>query len=409
MLDEQKIRADFPILSREIHAGKKLVYLDSAASSQKPSVVIDAMDHYYRHSNANIHRGVHKLAEEATDLYEQARKKIAVFINAPKQKQIIYTRNTTESINLVAQSWGRKFLKAGDLVVLTQMEHHSNIVPWHMLVAQLGIRLEFTRVTPDGKLDLDHFKQLLAQEPKLVGFTHMSNVLGTINPAKEMISLAHAAGAITLVDGAQSVPHFPVDVQDLDCDFLAFSSHKMLGPTGLGVLYGKLDLLRQMDPFLGGGDMIKEVKFSGFTPNELPYKFEAGTPSIAEAIGIGAAIDYLSELGMDSVEVHEQNLLTYGLERISEVPGVNVFNADPRNKGGVIAFTFGSIHPHDVAQVLDRSGIAVRAGHHCAQPLHEVFSIPATTRASFYLYNTKNEIDAFIEGLFAVQKYFMAG
>ncbi len=409
MLDEQKIRADFPILSREIHAGKKLVYLDSAASSQKPSVVIDAMDHYYRHSNANIHRGVHKLAEEATDLYEQARKKIAVFINAPKQKQIIYTRNTTESINLVAQSWGRKFLKAGDLVVLTQMEHHSNIVPWHMLVAQLGIRLEFTRVTPDGKLDLDHFKQLLAQEPKLVGFTHMSNVLGTINPAKEMISLAHAAGAITLVDGAQSVPHFPVDVQDLDCDFLAFSSHKMLGPTGLGVLYGKLDLLRQMDPFLGGGDMIKEVKFSGFTPNELPYKFEAGTPSIAEAIGIGAAIDYLSELGMDSVEVHEQNLLTYGLERISEVPGVTVFNADPRNKGGVIAFTIGSIHPHDVAQVLDRSGIAVRAGHHCAQPLHEVFSIPATTRASFYLYNTKNEIDAFIEGLFAVQKYFMAG
>ena len=408
MFDVLKVRADFPILEREIHPGKKLIYLDSAASSQKPKSVIEAMDSFYRTNNANIHRGVHKLAEESTDLYEGAREKIAKFINAPKTKQIIYTRNTTESINLVAHSWGRRFLREGDLVVLTQMEHHSNIVPWQMLASQIGIRIEYVKVTPEGKLDLEHYSQLLRQEPKLVSFTYMSNVLGTINPAKEMAMLAHQAGALVLVDGAQAVPHFPVDVQDLDVDLLAFSSHKMLGPTGIGVLYGKLDVLRKMDPFLGGGDMIKEVKFSGFSANELPYKFEAGTPAIAEAVGFGAAIDYLNALGMRNVDAHEHQLLTYALERISEVSGVTVMNPNPENKGGVIAFTLGNIHPHDVAQILDRSGIAVRAGHHCAQPLHSVYSIPASSRASFYLYNTKAEVDAFIDGLNTVKEYFRA-
>jgi len=409
MFDVDNIRKDFPILGREIHDQKKLIYLDSAASSQKPESVIGAMDHFYRTNNANIHRGVHKLAEESTDLYEGARSKIAKFINAAKPRQIIYTRNTTESINLVAHSWARKFLKPGDLVVLTQMEHHSNIVPWHLLKEQLGIQLEFTKITPDGQLDMDHYRELMKRQPKLVSFTYMSNVLGTINPAAELVRLAKEVGAITLIDGAQAVPHFPVDVQALDCDFLAFSSHKMLGPTGIGVLYGKLDILKTMDPFLGGGDMIKEVKFSGFTANELPYKFEAGTPAIAEAVGFGAAVDYLEKIGMNNVDAHEHEIMQYALERISEVSGVTVMNPNPKNKGGVIAFTLGNIHPHDVAQILDRDGVAVRAGHHCAQPLHEIYGIPASTRASFYIYTNETEVDAFINGLLKVKQYFKAG
>ena len=409
MFDVNKVRQDFPILQRQIHDGKQLVYLDSAASSQKPLAVIEAMNAFYRTNNANIHRGVHRLAEESTDLYESARGKIAKFINAAKPRQIIYTRNTTESINLVAHSWGRKFLKAGDLVLLTQMEHHSNIVPWHMLATQLGILLEFIKITPDGQLDLEHYRQLLQRQPKLVSFTYMSNVLGTINPAKEMVAQAKAAGAVTLIDAAQAVPHFSVDVQDLDCDLMAFSSHKMLGPTGIGVLYGKLEILKTMDPFLGGGDMIKEVKFTGFTPNELPYKFEAGTPAIAEAVGFGAAIDYLEALGMQNVDAHEHDILAYALGKISEVPDIKVMNTDPKNKGGVIAFTLGKIHPHDVAQILDRDGIAVRAGHHCAQPLHEIYGIPASSRASFYIYTTRQEVDALVAGLHKVRQYFKAG
>lgn len=406
MFDVNKIRQDFPILDKDVHPGKKLVYLDSAASAQKPFQVINAMDEFYRSSNANIHRGVHKLAEEATEKYEQARSKIAKFINAEKTKQIIFTRNTTESINLVANTWGRHNLKPGDLILLTQMEHHSNIVPWQILASQIGFEIEFIRITPEGMLDLKNYSDLLVREPKLVSFTYMSNVLGTINPAKEMTRMAHAAGALTLVDGAQAVPHFPVDVQDLGSDFLAFSAHKMVGPTGIGILYGKFDLLKNMPPFLGGGDMIKEVKFTGFKSNELPYKFEAGTPAIAEAVGFGAAIDYLQSIGMDSIDQHEKEILRYGLERIQEIPEIQVLNSNPESKGGVIAFTFGKIHPHDVAQIVDRSGIAIRAGHHCAQPLHELFSIPATSRASFYLYNTTGEVDALITGLLSVKDYF---
>jgi cysteine desulfurase/selenocysteine lyase len=406
MLNVNEIRNDFPILQRETSPGVPVVYLDSTATSQKPLVVIEAMDRYYRRSNANIHRGVHTLAEEATTLYEQARVKIAKFINAQSAHQIIYTRNTTESINLVAYSWARSNLKAGDLVILTEMEHHSNLVPWHMLHAERGIELDFIPVTENGLLDLDAYRTLLTRGPKLISFTHMSNVLGTINPAAEIIRLAHEAGAITLVDGAQSVPHLKVDVQALDADFLAFSAHKMCGPTGIGALYGKAELLEAMPPFLGGGDMIKEVKLRSFRPNTLPHKFEAGTPAIAEAIGFGAAVDYLSALGMDVIAAHEHEITEYALERLEEVPGVQLFGPGADKKGGVAAFTLDGVHPHDVAQILDKDGIAVRAGHHCAQPLHEKFGIPATSRASFYLYNTKEEVDLLVNGIYKVKELF---
>jgi len=405
-LDVARIRADFPILNRKTRSGMPVVYLDSTATAQKPAVVIEAMNAFYRQSNANIHRGIHTLAEEATAMYEGAREKIAKFINAPSARQVIYTRNTTESINLVAYTWARANLDAGDLVVLTEMEHHSNLVPWQMLKAERGIRLEFIPVTEDGLLDLDVYHALLDQSPKLISFAHMSNVLGTINPAKEMIADAHAARAITLVDGAQSVPHFPTDVQDLDVDFLAFSAHKMVGPTGIGILYGKKDLLEEMPSFLGGGDMIKTVHLREFTPNSLPHKFEAGTPAIAEAIGFGAAVDYLTSVGMDAIAAHEHVITEYALERLEEVPGVKVFGPRVQHKGGVAAFTFDGVHPHDVAQILDGDGVAVRAGHHCAQPLHEKFGITATSRASFYLYNTREEVDKMIEGIYKVKEIF---
>ncbi len=404
--DVATIRADFPILQREVRPGVPLAYLDSTATAQKPLAVIQAMDDYLRCSNANIHRGVHTLAEEATSLYEGAREKIARFINSPSPRQVIYTRNTTESINLVAYSWARTNLKTGDLVILTEMEHHSNLVPWHMLQMERGIRLEFIPVTESGLLDLDEYKKLLEQNPKLVSFTQMSNVLGTINPAKEMIRLARAAGAVTLVDGAQSVPHFAVDVQTLDVDFLAFSAHKMCGPTGIGALYGKASLLEAMPPFLGGGDMIREVKLRSFKPNTLPHKFEAGTPAIAEAVGFGAACDYLTSIGMDNIAAHEHEITEYALERLEEIPGVKLFGPSSQDKGGVAAFTLEGVHPHDVAQILDGDGVAVRAGHHCAQPLHEKFNIPATSRASFYLYSTKEEVDRLVDGIYKVKKYF---
>ncbi len=406
IFDIQKIRADFPTLGREVRLGIPLVYLDSTATSHKPEAVLAAMDGFYRRSNANIHRGVHTLAEEATTLYEQARLSIARFINAASARQLIYTRNTTESINMVAQSWGRANLNTGDLIILTEMEHHSNLVPWHMLAAERGLRLEFIPVTVDGLLDLAEYDRLLTLGPKLVAFTHMSNVLGTINPAKEIIQLAHAVGAITLLDGAQSVPHFAVDVQDLDVDFMAFSAHKMVGPTGIGALYGKQALLEAMPPFLGGGDMIKTVHLRSFTANTIPYKFEAGTPAIAEAVGFGAAADYLSSIGMDVVAAHEHAVGAYALERLEEIPGLRVFGPSADKKGGVAAFTLAGIHPHDVAQILDSDGIAVRAGHHCAQPLHEKFNIPATTRASFYLYSTPEEVDKLVDGIYKVKKYF---
>jgi cysteine desulfurase/selenocysteine lyase len=406
MLNVNEIRNVFPILQRETQPGTRLVYLDSTATSQKPLAVLNAMENYYRSSNANIHRGVHTLAEEATTLYEQAREKIARFINAPSARQIIYTRNTTESINLVAYTWARANLKAGELVILTEMEHHSNLVPWQMLQMERGLELDFIPVTEDGLLDLDAYKALLSRSPKLVSFTHMSNVLGTINPAGEIIRLAHSVGAVALVDAAQSVPHLKVDVQALDADFLAFSAHKMCGPTGIGALYGRTELLESMPPFLGGGDMIKEVHLRSFRANTLPHKFEAGTPAIAEAVGFGAAVDYLSSLGMDNIAAHEHEITEYALERLEEVPGLKLFGPSADKKGGVAAFTFEGIHPHDVAQILDRDGIAIRAGHHCAQPLHEKFGIPATSRASFYLYNTKDEVDMLVNGIYKVREMF---
>jgi len=404
--DVERIRRDFPILSRELRPGVPLVYLDSTATSQKPLAVIEAMDNFYRQSNANIHRGIHTLAEESTALYEEARNKVARFINAPSARQVIFTRNTTESINLVSLTWGRVNLKPGDVVILTEMEHHSNLVPWHILSAERDLRLEFIPVGEDGLLDLVEYQRLLELKPKMVSFTHMSNVLGTITPAQEIIRLAHAAGALTLVDGAQSVPHFPVDVQALDADFLAFSAHKMVGPSGIGVLYGRKELLEQMPPFLGGGDMIKTVHLRSFVPNSLPHKFEAGTPAIAEAVGFGAAVDYLTQTGMQAIAEHEHALTAYAMERLEEVPGVKVFGPTAEHKGGVASFYMDGLHPHDIAQVLDRDGIAVRAGHHCAQPLHEKYGIPATARASFYLYNTRQEVDRLIESIYKVKHMF---
>jgi cysteine desulfurase/selenocysteine lyase len=364
------------------------------------------MDDYYRHSNANIHRGIHTLAEEATAAYESTRQRVANFIHASNPRQIVFTRNTTESINLVANTWGKANLKPGDLVILSEMEHHSNLVPWHILAAEKSIRLEFIPVTPNGLLDQEEYRRLLNLNPRLVSFTHMSNVLGTINPAKDMIQLAHQAGAVTLVDAAQSVPHFPVDVQDLDTDFLAFSSHKMCGPTGIGVLYGRKTLLETMPPYMGGGDMIKRVALRSFSPNEIPHKFEAGTPAIAEAIGLGVAVDYLSSVGMENIHAHERGIVEYALERLEEIPGVWVFGPPGENRGGVTSFTLAGVHPHDVSQILDRDGIAIRAGHHCAQPLHEKFNLPATARASYYLYNNFQEIDRLVESIYKVKSIF---
>jgi cysteine desulfurase / selenocysteine lyase len=404
--DLERIRSDFPILDRELRPGIRLVYLDSTATSQKPASVMQAMDAFYRRSNANIHRGVHTLAEEATALYEQSRGRVADFIHASAAHEVVFTRNTTEAINLVARTWGWAMLKPGDLIVLSEMEHHSNLVPWQMLASEKGLRLEFISVTDEGILDLDTYRALLAQSPRLVSFAHMSNVLGTINPADEIVRLAHDAGAVTMIDGAQSVPHLGVDVQALDADFLAFSAHKMCGPTGIGVLYGKSRLLEAMPPFLGGGDMIREVKLRSFRPNSLPHKFEAGTPAIAEAVGLESAINYLEQLGMRRIAEHEHSIVTYALERLAEVQGLRILGPDADSRGGVISFTFDGIHPHDVAQILDRFGVAVRAGHHCAQPLHERLGIPASTRASFYLYSAQSEVDALVDALYKVKEVF---
>ncbi len=402
-----RCKDDFPVLKREVKPGIRLVYLDSAATSQKPESVLLAMDAYYRNVNANIHRGVHTLAEEATAEYEGARSRIAAFIGAKDHQELIFTRNTTESINLVAQTWGRSNLKTGDVVILTEMEHHSNLVPWQMLAAEKNLRLEFIPVDDNGELDLRYYRQLLELEPKLVSFMHMSNVLGTINPAKEIIRMAKRAGAVTLVDAAQSVPHFSVNVKELDADFVAFSAHKMLGPTGIGALWGRKELLERMPPFLGGGDMIKKVYLRSFTANELPHKFEAGTPAIAEAIGFGAAIDYLLSVGMDRIAAHEQQITRFAMDRINEVPGVRIIGpAQSEKKGGVVSFTIDGLHPHDIAQILDSEGVAVRAGHHCAMPLHDKLMISASTRASFYLYNDEKDVDQLIKGLLKVINLF---
>ncbi len=405
--DVQTIRNDFPILQRQIH-GKTLVYLDNAATTQKPRAVIDALVHYYEHYNANIHRGLHTMAEEATAAYEGARLKAGRFINAEHPEQeIIFTRNTTESINLVANAWGRKFLQPGDEIVFTAMEHHSNLVPWQLIALATGAKLRFIEIDDGGRLIWDDVLAKIGEKTKIVAITQMSNVLGTINPIREIAALAHRFGAMVLVDGAQSVPHMPVDVREIDCDFLAFSSHKMLGPTGVGVLYGKRHLLQAMDPFLGGGEMIKRVTYEESTYADLPNKFEAGTPNIADVIAFGAAIDYLQDLGMDAVREHEIAITQYAIDRLSAVPGITLYG--PTNaveKGGAVTFNYRDVHPHDLSQVLDQHAIAIRAGHHCAQPLMRRFDVVATARASFYIYNVESEVDALIDGIAASDRIF---
>jgi len=399
-----ELRNDFPILQRVLPNGKPLVYLDNAASSQKPEIVIRSMDDYYRRYNANVHRGVHTLSEEATEAFEVAREKVAKFIQAPSARQIIFTRGATESINLVAHTWGRANLGPGDEVLITEMEHHANIVPWQIVQEQLGFTLRYVPITDHGLLDLDNLPELLTERTKLFCFTHASNVLGTVNPVQELVAAARAVGAKVLIDGAQSVPHMPVDVQVLDADFFAFSGHKMCGPTGIGVLYGKRELLEAMPPLMGGGDMIREVKLTGSKWNSVPFKFEAGTPAIAEAIGLGAAIDYLQQVGMEWIHAHEQEITRYAYERMAEVEGLRILG--PEQRGGLIAFTLEGVHPHDISAILDRSGVAVRAGHHCAQPLHDRLGIHASARASFYLYNTREEVDVLVEALHKAQDVF---
>jgi cysteine desulfurase/selenocysteine lyase len=406
MFDVEKVRADFPILGREVHPGVPLVYLDSAASSQKPRQVIEAMNDYYRHSHSNVHRGIHQLSEEATNAYEGARVKLARFINAPDPEQVIYCRNATEGINLITYSWGRANISAGDEILLTEMEHHANLVPWQILAKEKGATIRYLPFKENGTLELERLPELLNKRTKVFAFTAMSNVFGTITPAEELVKAAHAAGAIAVVDGAQSVPHLAVDVQALDCDFLVFSGHKMCGPTGIGVLYGRRSLLEAMPPFLGGGDMIRRVTLEGATWNDLPWKFEAGTPSIAEAVGLGAAVDYLSELGMEAVQRHEQFIVNYALEALSEVQGIHLLGPPAAQRGGVAAFTLSGVHPHDIAQILDEEGLAIRAGHHCAMPLHQKLGVSASARASFYVYTTPGEIDKLVQGLMRTKRIF---
>jgi cysteine desulfurase / selenocysteine lyase len=406
-LDAAALRADFPILAQEIH-GHRLVYLDSASTSQKPNVVIDAVADYYREYNANVHRGIYTIGEKATAAYETARAAVARFINAPDSHEIVFTRNATEAINLVAYSWGRRNISRGDQIVLTEMEHHANLVPWQILVQEQDGDLEFIPITDEGILRLDVLEVLLRLKPKLVAFTHVSNTLGTINPVRQMIEMAHAAGALVLVDGAQAVPHVPVDVQELGADFYAFSGHKMLAPMGSGALWARRELLEAMPPFLAGGEMIREVHLRRSEFNEIPWKFEAGTPAVGDAIGMGVAAEYLMDLGMDAVREHERELVAYALTTLpAKIPGIELYGPmDPDLRGGVIPFNLPGIHPHDVAQVLDRFGIAVRAGHHCTMPLHERLDLAATARASFNVYSTRDDIDALAAGLIEVQRVF---
>ncbi len=406
LLDVAAIRADFPVLDQEVFPGVPLVYLDSAATAQKPLAVIEAVSHYYRNDNANIHRGIHALAERATADYEGARQKIADFIGAKSAKEVIFVRNATEGINLVAQTWGRVNIGPGDEILLTELEHHSNMVPWQMLAEEKGATLRYLPVAGDCCLDLSQYDKMLTERTKLVGFTGMSNVLGAISPIKEMVAKAHAAGAVTLVDGAQYAPHVPTDVVDLGADFVAISSHKMCGPTGIGVLYGKRKLLEAMPPYMGGGDMIRRVTLAGSEWNGLPWKFEAGTPGIAQAIGVGAAVDYLSAVGMEKIEAYEHAIADYALEALSELNGVRTLGPPAAERGAAIAFTVEGMHPHDVAELLNRDGIAIRAGHHCAMPLHQKLNLPATSRASFYLYNTFDEVTKLVAALHKAQKLF---
>jgi cysteine desulfurase/selenocysteine lyase len=401
-----RIREDFPVLKRRVN-DKPLIYFDNAATSQKPNAVIDAIDRYYREYNANIHRGIHKLAEEATLAHEMARENVGKFINANRTNEIVFTRNATEALNLVAHSWGRANVGRGDRIVLTIMEHHSNIVPWQLLAEEKGAKIEFVKIDENGQLRQDEIHELIDERTKIVCVTHASNVLGTINPVKEIGRAAHRVGALFLVDAAQSVPHMPVDVREIDCDFAAFSGHKMLGPTGIGVLYGKADHLDGMPPFLSGGEMIREVHTTGASWKDLPYKFEAGTPNVSGAIGLGAAVDYLRGLGMRNVCDHEREITRYALDRMGRVEGLVLYGPmGVENRVGVISFNLGDIHPHDLASILDEEGIAIRSGHQCAQPLMEFLQVPATSRVSFYIYNTKDEVDVFIDALEKARKLF---
>ncbi|MCO5195095.1 MAG: cysteine desulfurase [Anaerolineae bacterium] len=406
MLNVQEVRTDFPILSIEAHPGVPLIYLDSAATSQKPSVVVDAMNAFYRSYNSNVHRGIHRLSEDATTGYETARRKVQAFINAESAESIVYTRNTTEAINLVAYSWARTQLQPGDELLITAMEHHANIVPWQLISDMTGATLRHVPFRSDGTLDMAKLPELLSDKTKLFAFTAVSNVFGTINLVRELVDAAHAVGALALVDAAQAVPHMPVDVQAWDCDFMAFSAHKMCGPTGIGILYGKGELLESMPPFMGGGDMIRRVGLDKSTWADLPHKFEAGTPAIAEAIGLGAAVDYLTGLGMENVHAHEQFIVNYAVEALSDVPGLTILGPGASQRAGVAAFTLNGAHPHDIAQLLDEDGIAVRAGHHCAMPLHQICGINATARASFYVHTTTEEVDKLVAGLHRVRRVF---
>jgi cysteine desulfurase/selenocysteine lyase len=405
--DPHRIRADFPILGTTSH-GRPLIWLDSASTSQKPQVVIDAVDAYYREFNANVHRGIYEIGERSTAAYEAARASVARFINAPDAHEIVFTRNATEAVNLVAYSWGRRNIGRGDAIVLTEMEHHANLVPWQIVVQEKDGDLEFIPITDDGILRLDVYEVLLRLRPKLVAFTHVSNTLGTINPVREMVDLAHAAGALVLVDGAQAVPHVPVDVQALGADFYVFSGHKMLAPMGSGALWARRELLEAMPPFLAGGEMIREVHLRRSEWNAVPWKFEAGTPAVADAIGMGVAADYLMGLGMDNVRAHERDLVTYALDVLPrELPSLTLYGPlDPERRGGVVPFNFPDVHPHDVAQVLDRFAVCVRAGHHCTMPLHERLDVAATVRASFSVYSTREDIDALVVGLHEVERLF---
>ena len=403
-LDVEKVRADFPILAEEVH-GKPLVYLDNAATAQKPTQVIEAIDQYYREYNSNVHRGVHTLSEKATMAFEGTRGKTKTFINAKSEKEIIYTKGTTEGINLVAQSYGRSILKEGDEIIISAMEHHSNIVPWQLLCEQTGAILKVIPINDAGELIMDEYVKLLSTKTKIVAIAHISNALGSINPIKDIIKLAHENEAIVLVDGAQSAPHTAIDVQDLDCDFYALSSHKLFGPTGFGILYGKEELLNAMPPYHGGGDMIKMVTFEKSLYADLPYKFEAGTPHISGGVGFGAAIDYVSSVGLDKIAAYEHELLEYATEAALTIKGLRLVGT-AKNKASILSFVIDDIHPHDLGTILDHEGVAIRAGHHCAMPVMDRFAVPATARASFAFYNTKQEVDTLIKGIENAKKIF---
>ncbi len=404
-VDFAAIRKDFPIFERKI-GGKPLIYLDSTATTQKPVAVLEALEHYYRTYNANIHRGVYRIAEEATEAYEAARGKVARFLNARSSQEIVFTRGTTESVNLVAYAWGRTHVGPGDVIVLTEMEHHSNLVPWQILAKERGATIRYIPVDGNGRLDLSDLDRLLSGPVKILSMAHVSNVLGTINPVAEIARKAHAVGATVMVDGAQSAPHMPVDVRALDCDFLALSGHKMLAPTGIGALYGKRALLDAMPPFFGGGEMIREVRLEGSTWNDVPFKFEAGTMNIADTIGFGAAIDYLNAIGMDLVHAHGQELVQQTFRVLGAIPGVTIYGPPAAERGGIVSFTVDDIHAHDVAAVLDGEGVAVRAGHHCAMPIHTKLGLTASVRASFHVYNLTTDIERLGEGVRKAKQVF---